>query len=143
MPFGLYTAPTTFQKLMHTVLSGNLFKEVVVYIDDILIFANNRNEHDRILSEVFQRIQTSSIRINPIKCKLYQEELVFLGHTINKFGIKPNSEKVNEIVNAEIPRCTKELRSFRGKANYYGNSLRIFRKSLHLYMRLLKLKSMI
>ena len=72
MPFGLTTAPATFQKLMHKMLDGILYKGVVVYIDDILIFAKNKAEHDEILEEVFSRIRASGLKINPEKCKLHR-----------------------------------------------------------------------
>ena len=119
MPFGLSTAPATFQKLMHTMLKGILHKGVVAYIDDILIYARNKDEHDRILEEVFSRIKHSGLRINPAKCKLYQEKLSFLGHIVSSKGLEVMPEKVKEIRDMEIPKCTKSLRSFLGLANYY------------------------
>ena len=119
MPFGLSTAPVTFQKLMHELLEGMIFKGVLVYLDDILIYGTSEQSHDQILEEVFTRIHKSGLKINSEKCKFHQKELVFLGHTISAQGIRTNEAKIIEISSAVEPRCSKQLRSFLGLTNYY------------------------
>ena len=96
IPFGLATAPATFQKLIHDMLAGLIFKGVIVYLDDILVYEKSVNEHN-ILEEVFNRIRILRLRINPEKCKFYQKMLVFLEHTINAEKIKTNETKIREI----------------------------------------------
>ena len=84
LPFGLSTAPATFQKLMHQILEGLIFKGVVVYLDDILIYAECQEIHDRLLFEVFKRIQEAGLKINPEKCAFNKKVLNFIGHTVSE-----------------------------------------------------------
>ena len=128
LPFGLATAPATFQRMMHTMLEGILFKGVVVYLDDILVYGKDREEHNARLEEVFKRIQLAGLRINPGKCDIYREELTFLGHTVSANGIKTNDKKIKEIKEAEIPICAKQLRSFLGMTNYYRKFIKDYAK---------------
>ena len=128
LPFGLATAPATFQRMMHTMLEGILFKGVVVYLDDILVYGKDREEHNARLEEVFKRIHLAGLRINPGKCDIYREELTFLGHTVSAKGIKTNDKKIKEIKEAEIPICAKQLRSFLGMTNYYRKFIKDYAK---------------
>ena len=128
LPFGLATAPATFQRLMHTLLDGMLFTGVVVYLDDILIYGKDQTEHDEKLKEIFKRIQRTGLKINPDKCEFNKSELLFLGHTINEKGIQTNKRKVEEIEKAEIPKCSKQLRSFLGLTNYYRRFIKDYAK---------------
>lgn len=119
LPFGLTTAPATFQRLMNNMLEGILFNGAVVYLDDILIYGKDKVEHDSRLKEVFKRIRDTGVRINSEKCKLYKKELLFLGHTVSESGVRTNSEKIRVIMEASRPKCAKQLRSFLGLTNYY------------------------
>ena len=119
LPFGLATAPATFQRLMHHMLEGIIFKGAIVYLDDILVYGKDQREHDERLKEVFTRIKDTGLRINPEKCEIYKEKLIFLGHTISQSGIETNTEKIKSIVEAQRPKCSKQLRSFLGLTNYY------------------------
>ena len=128
LPFGLATAPATFQRLMHHMLEGLLFKGAIVYLDDILVYGKNQSEHDQRLREVFSRIRETGLRINPEKCEIYKEKLIFLGHTISQSGIQTNSEKIKSIIEAQRPKCSKQLRSFLGLANYYRKFIKDYAK---------------
>ena len=128
LPFGLSTAPATFQRLMHILLKGMLFEGVVVYLDDILIYGKSKQEHDNILEEVFRRIQNAGLKVNPEKCEIFKNELIFLGHTVSERGIRTNGKNIQEIKEAEIPRCAKQLRSFLGMTNYYRRFIKEYAK---------------
>ena len=128
LPFGLSTAPATFQRLMHTLLDGMLFKGVVVYLDDILVYGKDQYEHDERLEKIFKKIQKAGLKINPEKCEFNTTELLFLGHTINEKGIQTNKKKVKEIEEAKIPKCSKQLRSFLGLTNYYRRFIKDYAK---------------
>jgi len=128
MPFGLSTAPATFQRLMHNLLEGMIFKGVLVYLDDILVYAKTLEEHDCILREVFQRLSLWGLKINPEKCQFHQRELVFLGHTVNPDGIRTNNAKIKEIEEAAEPQCSTQLKSFLGLTNYYRRFIKDYAK---------------
>ena len=107
MPFGIAAASTTFQKLMTDVLKEMLWKEALVYLDDILIFSETEAQHFERLERLFSRIQTVGLRINPEKCRFFHKELKFLCHIVNRDGIKTDPEKVKTIQNFERPNCIK------------------------------------
>lgn len=119
LPFGLTSAPATFQSLMHVIFEDLLFKGVIVYLDDILIYGKSREEHNGILEKVFQRILKAGFRINPDKCQFFKSSLIFLGHVISPEGVKTNNDNVQKIINIDIPKTVKEMRSFLGMTNYY------------------------
>jgi len=108
MPFGIAAAPATFQKLMTDVLGEMLWKEALVYLDDILIFSETEAQHLDRLDKLFSKIQAAGLRINPEKCKLFQTELKFLGHIVNRDGIKTDPEKIRAIQDFEKPNCIKK-----------------------------------
>ena len=104
---------------MHKMLEGLIFKGVVVYLDDILIYAENQIDHDKLLLEVLTRIRNTGLRINPEKCSFNKTELNFIGHTVSGKGVQTNRKKISEIENAAVPECVSQLRSFLGLTNYY------------------------
>ena len=61
---------------------------VVAYLDDILIFSKTREEHDRHLQQVCQRLREAELYAKPSKCQFYQKELEFLGFIISTTGIR-------------------------------------------------------
>ena len=126
MPFGIAAAPGTFQELMIKVLNG--MKNALVYLDDILIYTTNLEEHYLALNEVIQRIGRAGLKINPEKCHLLKKEVKFLGHIINKDGIKTDPAKIEAIKSFERPKCLKNLRSFLGICNYYRRFIKEYAK---------------
>ena len=128
MPFGIAAAPATFQKLMTLVLGELLWKEAVVYLDDILIFGKNKEEHLERVENVLQRIKQSGLKVNPEKCIFLKNETKFLGHIINSDGIQTDKEKLIAIKNFDRPKCIKNLRSFLGICNYYRKFIKDYAK---------------
>ena len=111
MLFGIAATLATFQKLMTIVLGELNWKEAVVYMDDILIFAKTRREHLERLGMVLKRIREAGLRVNPEKCEFLRKEIKFLGHIINGEGIQTDSKKIEVINEYENPKCIKKLRS--------------------------------
>ena len=128
MPFGIAAAPSTFQKLMSIIVGDMMWKEALVYLDDILIFSNTLGDHKIRLEKLFNRIQKSGLKINPDKCNFLVSELKFLGHIINDKGIKTDNSKIDSIKNFKKPNCIKHLRSFLGLANYYRKFIKNYSK---------------
>lgn len=126
MPFGLKNAPATYQRLMNTVLSGLQGSRVFVYMDDLIIFGTNLSDHNNKLIEVFKRLKTNSLKLNPLKCEFLRKEVAFLGHTITHSGVKPNPDKINCVVNYPIPKNIKDIQAFLGLCNYYRKFIKDF-----------------
>ncbi len=68
MPFGLTAAPATFQRLMDTVLKGVLWKNVLVYLDDIIIYSKSWRDHVQALDDVFRRLRAANLKASASKC---------------------------------------------------------------------------
>ena len=117
MPFGLRNASSTFQRYM-----DNLFMDmecVFVYIDDILVFSENEEQHEKDLRKVFEVLRNNHLRISVGKCLFFKSQLDFLGFTIGEQGMKPSANKLYTMKNFPQPNNSASLRSFLGLMNYY------------------------
>lgn len=97
MSFGLTGAPATFQEFMNFVLQPLLRKCVVVFLDDVLVYSKNMEEHIEHLRQVFQLLQKHDLHLKMSKCSFAQDKLEFLGHVISKHGVATDPKKI-EIV---------------------------------------------
>ena len=119
MTMGMKQSPAIFQKLMTNVLSGLTPLKVMVYLDDILIFSRSLNEHANKLSEVFSRLKSHNLKIEPHKCNFLKREILYLGHKITSEGIKPDETKIQAVLNYPPPKTVKQIKSFLGLSGYY------------------------
>jgi hypothetical protein len=119
MSFGLTNAPAYFMYLMNSVFMLELDKFVVVFIDDILVYSKNEDEHTKHLHIVLQRLRDHHLYAKLSKCDIWLREIKFLGHTISQDGISVNPEKVQEVMNLKPPTTVRHIRSFLGLAGYY------------------------
>ncbi len=119
MSFGLNNAPATFQRLMNKVLRQYIGKFVQVYLDDVIIYSNKQDEHKRHIKAVLKKIRKANLKLKPSKCQQFQTELKFVGHLVERNGIKPDLRNVKKIKNAEVPKNTTEFKRFLGIIQYY------------------------
>ena len=122
MPFGLANAPSTFQRLMYAVLRSPQYDIYLVYLDDIIIFSQTFGDHLKHLNDVFSRLRSANIRLKPSKCSFACSEVEYLDHVVSR----PDPSKINAVEEFPIPRCTKDVRSFLGLANYYRRFIKNF-----------------
>jgi len=97
MPFGLTNAPATFQALVQDVLRPFLDKFVIVYIDDILIYSQNDQEHQEHLRQVLELLRQHKLYGKVTKCEFFKESVEYLGHIISAKGIATDPKKINSI----------------------------------------------
>lgn len=128
MPFGLKNAPATFQRLMDTVLTGLQGISMFVYLDDIIVFAKNLEEHGQRINELMQRLRKANLQLQSDKCEFLRPEVNYLGHIISKEGLKPDPAKLDAVKNFPIPKKQKNIRSFLGLTGYYRRFIRNFSK---------------
>jgi hypothetical protein len=98
MSFGLTNAPAYFMYLMNSVFMMELDKFVVVFIDDILIYPKNDEEHAEHLRIVLQRLREHKLYAKFSKCEFWLDSVKFLGHTISSEGISVDPSKVQEVM---------------------------------------------
>jgi hypothetical protein len=128
MSFGLTNAPAYFMYLMNKVFMKYLDKFVVVFIDDILIFSKNEEEHDKHLRLVLQKLRENQLYAKLNKCKFWLEEVSFLGHIISEGGIFVGPSKIKDVLSWKTPQNISDIRSFLGLAGYYRRFIEGFLK---------------
>ncbi|KAF4720238.1 hypothetical protein FOZ62_008522, partial [Perkinsus olseni] len=106
MPFGLHDAPATFQKLMEDILGDLPF--VKIYLDDILIFSADMETHVRHLRVVFERLSAANITLGASKCDFAMEEIAYLGHIYDKYGMRPDPDRVRCISEWPLPETVRD-----------------------------------
>jgi len=119
LPFGLKTAPATFQKMMNSVLSGLTGTRCFVYLDDTVLYAKSLADHNGKLREVLYRLRTYQLKLQPDKCEFLRTEVSYLGHQITESGVRPDPQKVAAIEQFPTPTDAKKLKTFCGMVSYY------------------------
>jgi hypothetical protein len=113
LPFGLTNAPATFQRLMNDVFHDFIAEGfVIVYLDDVLIFSKNEEEHKSHMHRVFTRLREHQLYAKRKKCTFFQPELQYLGFVVGKVGMKPDTNKVAAISEWPRPANITEVRQF-------------------------------
>jgi transposase InsO family protein len=116
LPFGICSAPEIYQRTMQTILKG--LSGCLVYLDDILVFGKDDQEHDARLFAVLKRLQEHNVHLNDEKCVFSASELPYLGHIFSADGVRPQDSKLSALSEFPIPQSTKDVRSFLGLAEY-------------------------
>ena len=118
LPYGVASSPAIFQEIMDKIFHG--LSHVVWYLDDILVSGTTEQEHLKNLEEVFKQLEKYGLRVRKSKCTFFQDSVEYLGHVIDKEGVKPVKEKIEAVVAAKSPVNIEQLQSFLGMVNYYG-----------------------
>ncbi|XP_073030711.1 uncharacterized protein [Primulina eburnea] len=119
MPFGLTNSPAAFMDLMNWVFKPYIDKFVVVFIDDILVYSPNEEEHKEHLCLTLQTLREKELYAKFKKCEFWLKSVAFLGHIISELGVSVDPKKVEAIKDWPQPKTVTELRSFLGLAGYY------------------------
>lgn len=126
MPFGLCSAPHTFQALMNNVLKDFVDKFVLVYLDDVLIYSRSEREHLQHVESVMQALQGAKLHCKLSKCRFARDTTIFLGFQVSRDGISMDPKKVAAILNWSVPSTLTEVRAFLGFAGFYRRFIRNF-----------------
>lgn len=119
MPFGLCNATATFQRLMDLVLTGLNLEICLAFVDDIILYSVNEEQHLERLELLLQRLEEVNLKLKPSKCNLMQKSVTFLGHVVSGDGISTDPEKISLIREWPEPATLSQLRGFLGLTGYY------------------------
>ena len=112
--------------LMHRVFQLYLDQFVVVFVDDILIYSQSKEEHEDHLRIVLQGLKDHQLYVKFSKCKFWIIEVRFLEHVVSASGVSVVPEKVEAVMSWERPKSVFEIRSFLGLVGYYWRFIEDF-----------------
>ncbi|XP_048511338.1 uncharacterized protein LOC125500979 [Athalia rosae] len=119
MPFGLRNAPATFQRLMDIVLSGLQGSELFVYLDDIVVYSANLQQHGYQVRRLLTRLRKHGLKLQTDKCEFLRTEVTYLGHTLSVDGVQPNTRNLDAVRGFPVPKTERNIKQFLGLAGYY------------------------
>jgi len=128
IPFGLMNALFVFQRYLNNILFEKIDHGVVIYIDDILIYTQTKEEHVELMRWVLKRLLKNSLCVNIDKCILHVPEVEFVGFQIGTQGVQMSQKKVKDILTWPASRSMKEVQKFIGFANFYPRFIQGFSK---------------
>jgi hypothetical protein len=125
MQFGSKTAVAWFQRFINHVLRRNIGKGVLAYLDNIIVYGETQEEHDRLLDEVLTDLWAEELRVRPEKCEWNKREVLFCGYLVSADSIRLDPEKLRAIrewtIQLDAPEAEKRtaVREFLGFCNFY------------------------
>ena len=138
MPFGLINAPAAFMDLMNRVFHPHLDQFLMIFIDDILVYSKDAQEHEQNLRLVLHILREKKLFAKLSKCDFWLKEVSFLGHIISAEGIRVDPAKIEAVVSWKPPRNVTEVRSFLGLVGYYRRFVKEFSFIASLLTKLLR-----
>ncbi|KAI2647957.1 Transposon Tf2-9 polyprotein [Labeo rohita] len=126
MPYGLANSPSVFQNFMNEIFRDFLHHFVIVYIDDILIYSHDLQEHRNHVLQVLQRLREHQLFLKLEKCEFHQSSVSFLGYVISGDGVRMEQSKVSVVSQWKEPISIKDLQRFLGFANFYRRFIKNF-----------------
>ena len=122
--YGTNAAAEIFQYVLQTQLQG--LKGVKNIADDIIVYGTTREEHDENLDKCLTRLKQKGLTLNQNKCKFLSNTLEFLGQIFSDEGTRPDPKRVHDLLNAEVPKDIRDVRSLLGMANYSSKYIENF-----------------
>nr|GFA57429.1 putative reverse transcriptase domain-containing protein [Tanacetum cinerariifolium] len=128
MSFCLTNAPAIFMDLMNWVCKPYLDKFVIVFIDDILIYSKNEQEHGEHLKLILELLKKEKLYAKFSKCEFWIPRVQFLSHVIVSRGIHVDPTNFESVKDWASPKTPTEIRQFLSLAGYYRRFIEGFSK---------------
>jgi len=138
MPFGLCNAPASFQEFINDVLGDLLDDSVSAYLDDILIFSKNVDEHEAQVKEVLRRLRKYGLVVKLEKCIFSANEVPYLGFIVGPGYVRMDPTKIASVLEWPTPASVLDIQIFLGFANFYRRFIRSFSRIAKPITTLLK-----
>lgn len=137
VPYGIQSACSALVKALHYVLD-KYEDSVLHYIDDILIFSRNEEEHKKHIETVLRELDNAGLKINLKKCQFFKKEVVFLGYKLSETGVEMDEARMRSIMHYKRPTNLKTLRGFLGMVNYFKRLMPDLSEKTLVLMELLR-----
>lgn len=124
MGFKLCIAPVTFQRVMQLVLQGLTWKEVLTYLDDVIVVGSSFENHLANLDEVFKRFVQHNLKLKPRKYALFQTSVTFLARVVSSEGVAINPANITAVQGWATPQSVTQVEAFLGFVNYHRDHLK-------------------
>jgi hypothetical protein len=128
LPMGHCNSSQIFMSTMNNLFRKLLYKNVLIYLDDILIFSSSLEEHMEVLQKVFDILRKADLKLKAIKCRFALKKIKFVGHIISEEGILPDPNKLQAVEKFPVPKNLKQTRSYIGLCSFYRRFIPNFSK---------------
>jgi hypothetical protein len=129
--FGLRNVPSSFQRMMDTILSAVLW----IFVDDILVFSSSVEEHCVHLSAVRTVLDAAGVRLRASKCALFRAQAYYVGLVFDGVSVRLDDAAFAAVANCPPPIGRAQIRTFVGLAERFRHYVDAFGRSLHLSTR--------
>ena len=119
MPFGLCNAPATFSRSISLVLRELSWKNVIAFLDDVIVLGRDFDSHMVNLSVILRRFEQYGMKLKSKQCQLLQDSLVFLDRLVSREGVQVIPGEITRIGNWGVPLCKRDVQSFIGALNFH------------------------
>lgn len=119
VPTGLGAVSATVHKLMEKVLQGLHWQTLLLYVDNIIVVADDFPTHISRLAAVFQRLRTAGLKLQPERCRMLRDRVAYRGHVVSSQGVIADPDRIVAVQRWTSPSNHKELQVFLGTLGYY------------------------
>ena len=137
MSFELTNMSATFQELINHMLYNHLNEFVIAYLDDILIYLKNEENHKKQIKKVLKRFQEKNLYLKSEKYKFYKQQVKYLKYIVTTKKLKMNSEKIKAIIEFFTLECIKNIQAFQKLTEYYQKFITDFISIIASFINLL------
>ena len=113
---------------MNELFGGHLWRWLLIFLDDVLVYSENEGEHLQRLELLFETLCQVNLKLKPKNFRLFQKRVVFMSHVISSDGVFPDPKEVSAVGNWPVPKTVKQVRSFVEFCNCYRRFNKHFAK---------------